>query len=138
MVQIFITSKFIMTSRLKRKLGEIGVDTSSRKANENFCLVCELSSLVSFNGHIPKLFRKRLEHLSHLWKSRRILENSFHCGSKKSESIVSESCSPRTLNLNGQVRDEKGRKRLHGAFTGGWSAGYFNTVGSKEGMFLED
>ncbi|KAG8423518.1 hypothetical protein J3458_000406 [Metarhizium acridum] len=31
------------------------------------------------------------------------------------------------------VRDEKGRKRLHGAFKGGWSAGYFNTVGSKEG-----
>ncbi|KAJ0168072.1 G patch domain-containing protein 1, partial [Colletotrichum tanaceti] len=32
-----------------------------------------------------------------------------------------------------QVRDENGRRRLHGAFTGGWSAGYFNTVGSKEG-----
>jgi G patch domain-containing protein 1 len=32
-----------------------------------------------------------------------------------------------------QVRDEKGRRRLHGAFTGGFSAGYFNTVGSKEG-----
>ncbi|OBR02942.1 G-patch domain containing protein [Colletotrichum higginsianum IMI 349063] len=32
-----------------------------------------------------------------------------------------------------QVRDEHGRRRLHGAFTGGWSAGYFNTVGSKEG-----
>ncbi|KAG6850675.1 hypothetical protein H0H93_010403 [Arthromyces matolae] len=31
------------------------------------------------------------------------------------------------------VRDEKGRRRLHGAFTGGFSAGYFNTVGSKEG-----
>lgn len=31
------------------------------------------------------------------------------------------------------VRDERGRKRLHGAFTGGFSAGYFNTVGSKEG-----
>ncbi|KAG5915867.1 hypothetical protein E4U42_007890 [Claviceps africana] len=31
------------------------------------------------------------------------------------------------------MRDEKGRRRLHGAFTGGWSAGYFNTVGSKEG-----
>ena len=28
-----------MTSRLKRKLGELGIDTSSRKANENFCLV---------------------------------------------------------------------------------------------------
>ncbi|EMR64520.1 putative g patch domain-containing protein 1 protein [Eutypa lata UCREL1] len=32
-----------------------------------------------------------------------------------------------------EVRDERGRKRLHGAFTGGFSAGYFNTVGSKEG-----
>ncbi|KAF2486788.1 hypothetical protein BDY17DRAFT_292114 [Neohortaea acidophila] len=32
-----------------------------------------------------------------------------------------------------EVTDEHGRKRLHGAFTGGWSAGYFNTVGSKEG-----
>ncbi|KAI0113384.1 DUF1604-domain-containing protein [Daldinia grandis] len=32
-----------------------------------------------------------------------------------------------------EVRDERGRKRLHGAFTGGWSAGYFNTVGSKDG-----
>lgn len=27
----------------------------------------------------------------------------------------------------------KGTKRLHGAFEGGFSAGYFNTVGSKEG-----
>ncbi|ORX93655.1 DUF1604-domain-containing protein [Basidiobolus meristosporus CBS 931.73] len=32
-----------------------------------------------------------------------------------------------------EVRDEKGRRRFHGAFTGGFSAGYFNTVGSKEG-----
>ncbi|KAJ1082895.1 hypothetical protein NDU88_003058, partial [Pleurodeles waltl] len=32
------------------------------------------------------------------------------------------------------VKDEKGRyKRFHGAFTGGFSAGYYNTVGSKEG-----
>ncbi|CAG8761067.1 11679_t:CDS:2, partial [Acaulospora colombiana] len=31
-----------------------------------------------------------------------------------------------------EVRDEQGRRRLHGAFTGGFSAGYFNTVGSKE------
>ncbi|KAF2120495.1 hypothetical protein BDV96DRAFT_485147 [Lophiotrema nucula] len=31
------------------------------------------------------------------------------------------------------VTDDKGRRRLHGAFTGGFSAGYFNTVGSKEG-----
>lgn len=27
------------SARLKRKLGDLGVDTSSRKANENFCLV---------------------------------------------------------------------------------------------------
>ncbi|KAG0649867.1 G patch domain-containing 1 [Hyphodiscus hymeniophilus] len=32
-----------------------------------------------------------------------------------------------------EVRDDRGLKRLHGAFTGGFSAGYFNTVGSKEG-----
>ncbi|MBW0481190.1 hypothetical protein O181_020905 [Austropuccinia psidii MF-1] len=32
-----------------------------------------------------------------------------------------------------EVKDEQGRRRLHGAFTGGFSAGYFNTVGSKEG-----
>ncbi|CAG8754494.1 6731_t:CDS:2, partial [Cetraspora pellucida] len=31
------------------------------------------------------------------------------------------------------VRDEQGLRRFHGAFKGGWSAGYFNTVGSKEG-----
>ena len=32
-----------------------------------------------------------------------------------------------------EARDEKGKKRLHGAFTGGFSAGYYNSVGSKEG-----
>lgn len=30
--------------------------------------------------------------------------------------------------------DEQGRRRFHGAFTGGFSAGYFNTVGSKVGF----
>lgn len=29
-----------------------------------------------------------------------------------------------------QVRDDQGRQRLHGAFTGGFSAGHYNTVGS--------
>ncbi|KAF6775331.1 hypothetical protein AHF37_05066 [Paragonimus kellicotti] len=33
-----------------------------------------------------------------------------------------------------RILNEKGRPlRFHGAFTGGFSAGYFNTVGSKEG-----
>ncbi|EYU41032.1 hypothetical protein ABFS82_07G095700 [Erythranthe guttata] len=32
-----------------------------------------------------------------------------------------------------EVTDEEGRRRFHGAFTGGYSAGYYNSVGSKEG-----
>ena len=32
------------------------------------------------------------------------------------------------------VRDDRGRRRFHGAFTGGFSAGYWNTVGSAEGF----
>jgi len=31
------------------------------------------------------------------------------------------------------VTDERGKQRFHGAFTGGFSAGYFNSVGTKEG-----
>lgn len=33
----------------------------------------------------------------------------------------------------GRVVDEQGRRRLHGAWRGGFSAGYYNTVGSAEG-----
>ena len=29
------------------------------------------------------------------------------------------------------VTDEQGRRRFHGAFTGGFSAGYYNTCGSE-------
>ena len=36
---------------------------------------------------------------------------------------------------NQVVTDERGRRRFHGAFTGGFSAGYFNTVGSREGIW---
>ncbi len=32
-----------------------------------------------------------------------------------------------------EARDAQGRRRFHGAFSGGFSAGYYNTVGSKEG-----
>eukprot|EP01051_Picozoa_sp_SAG22_P022062 SAG22_NODE_5135_length_1079_cov_2.055102_1_plen_250_part_10 len=34
---------------------------------------------------------------------------------------------------NQEVVDAEGKRRFHGAFTGGFSAGYFNSVGSKEG-----
>uniref|UniRef100_A0AAV1TGV3 G-patch domain-containing protein n=1 Tax=Peronospora matthiolae TaxID=2874970 RepID=A0AAV1TGV3_9STRA len=32
-----------------------------------------------------------------------------------------------------EVTDAQGRRRFHGAFTGGFSAGYYNSVGSQEG-----
>ncbi|KAI0714194.1 hypothetical protein C8T65DRAFT_707738 [Cerioporus squamosus] len=82
-----------MTSRLKRKLNDLGVDTASSKANESFCLI---------GTPLPPLEKsKDTGEFVPLWKQ--------------------------------DVRDEKGRRRLHGAFTGGFSAGYFNSVGSKEG-----
>ena len=33
-----------------------------------------------------------------------------------------------------EATDDQGRRRFHGAFTGGYSAGFFNTVGSLEGF----
>ena len=45
------------------------------------------------------------------------------------EQIVS-----RKPELDLTVRDSKGRRRFHGAFTGGFSAGHFMTVGSEEGF----
>ncbi|WIA14052.1 hypothetical protein OEZ85_002606 [Tetradesmus obliquus] len=49
-------------------------------------------------------------------------------GSKKDPALT------RSLPVHQQeVTDEQGRRRFHGAFTGGYSAGYYNTVGSKEG-----
>ncbi|KAF8628699.1 hypothetical protein AX17_005922 [Amanita inopinata Kibby_2008] len=81
------------SNRLKRKLGELGIDTSSKRANESFCLI---------GTPLPPLEKsKDTGEFVPLWQQ--------------------------------EVRDEKGRRRLHGAFTGGFSAGYFNTVGSKEG-----
>ncbi|THH12066.1 hypothetical protein EW145_g253 [Phellinidium pouzarii] len=82
-----------MTSRLKRKLNDLGVDTAGSKATENFCLI---------GTPLPLLDKSRdTGEFVPIWKQ--------------------------------DVRDEKGRRRLHGAFTGGFSAGYFNSVGSKEG-----
>ncbi len=34
------------------------------------------------------------------------------------------------------VTDEQGRRRFHGAFTGGFSAGYYNTCGSEVSEYL--
>lgn len=40
----------------------------------------------------------------------------------------------RMKKLKSGATDDNGRLRLHGAFTGGFSAGYFNTVGTTEGF----
>ncbi|KAJ7308576.1 hypothetical protein DFH08DRAFT_975170 [Mycena albidolilacea] len=86
-----------MSSQLK-KLGNLGVDPSSARANESFCLI---------GTPLPPLEKsKDTGEFVPLWKQ--------------------------------DVRDEQGRKRLHRAFTGGFSAGYFNTVKASEavGMVL--
>lgn len=44
--------------------------------------------------------------------------------------IEDASSLPKKQELDQTVRDENGRRRLHGAFTGGFSAGYWNTVGT--------
>lgn len=43
--------------------------------------------------------------------------------------IEDKSVAIKKQELDQTVRDENGRRRLHGAFTGGFSAGYWNTVG---------
>ncbi|WJX90160.1 hypothetical protein P8452_72087 [Trifolium repens] len=54
--------------------------------------------------------------------------------SRKKKAIAESSGQLRTLPAwKQEVRDDEGRRRFHGAFTGGYSAGYYNTVGSKEG-----
>ncbi|KAM1186657.1 hypothetical protein ACFX1Q_016562 [Malus domestica] len=54
--------------------------------------------------------------------------------SRKKKSVAEASGNLRTLvPWKQEVRDEEGRRRFHGAFSGGFSAGYYNTVGSKEG-----
>lgn len=48
--------------------------------------------------------------------------------------MIDEVPKKKPVNIADQiVVDENGRRRFHGAFTGGFSAGYYNTVGSKEG-----
>lgn len=48
--------------------------------------------------------------------------------------ITDEIPRKKPLTLEEQVvKDKHGRRRFHGAFTGGFSAGFYNTVGSLEG-----
>ncbi|KAG8654276.1 hypothetical protein MANES_05G117300v8 [Manihot esculenta] len=62
------------------------------------------------------------------------IEREEELTSRKKKAIAEASGHLRTLpSWKQEVRDEEGRRRFHGAFTGGFSAGYYNTVGSKEG-----
>ncbi|KAF2298862.1 hypothetical protein GH714_028383 [Hevea brasiliensis] len=62
------------------------------------------------------------------------IEREEELTSRKKKAVAEASGHLRTLpSWKQEVRDEEGRRRLHGAFTGGFSAGYYNTVGSKEG-----
>ncbi|KAK9278310.1 hypothetical protein L1049_027875 [Liquidambar formosana] len=62
------------------------------------------------------------------------IEREEEITSRKKKSVAEASGNLRSLvPWKQEVRDEEGRRRFHGAFTGGYSAGYYNTVGSKEG-----
>ncbi|KAK4801265.1 hypothetical protein SAY86_021752 [Trapa natans] len=62
------------------------------------------------------------------------IEREEDHSSRKKKALAESSGNLRSLPAwKQEVRDEEGRRRLHGAFTGGFSAGYYNTVGSKEG-----
>ncbi|KAF7136331.1 hypothetical protein RHSIM_Rhsim08G0139200 [Rhododendron simsii] len=62
------------------------------------------------------------------------IEREEEVTSRKKKAVAEASGLLRTLPpWKQEVTDEEGRRRFHGAFTGGYSAGYYNTVGSKEG-----
>ncbi|PIA39560.1 hypothetical protein AQUCO_02600186v1 [Aquilegia coerulea] len=62
------------------------------------------------------------------------IEREEDLTSRKKKSVAEASGQLRTVvPWQQEVRDEEGRRRFHGAFTGGFSAGYYNSVGSKEG-----
>ncbi|XP_023000780.1 G patch domain-containing protein TGH [Cucurbita maxima] len=62
------------------------------------------------------------------------IEREEEINSRKKKSVADASGTMRSLpSWKQEVRDEEGRRRFHGAFTGGFSAGHYNTVGSKEG-----
>ncbi|GJP70990.1 hypothetical protein CLOP_g1882 [Closterium sp. NIES-67] len=64
----------------------------------------------------------------------RALERVEDVGVRKLRAAVAEGRAKQIVPVwQQEARDDAGRRRFHGAFTGGFSAGYFNTVGTKEG-----
>ncbi|CAI5942382.1 unnamed protein product [Closterium sp. NIES-64] len=63
----------------------------------------------------------------------RALEREEGAGGRKLHLAVAEGRAKQAVPpWQQEARDDEGRRRFHGAFTGGFSAGYFNSVGSKE------
>ncbi|ESO90331.1 hypothetical protein LOTGIDRAFT_218024, partial [Lottia gigantea] len=61
-------------------------------------------------------------------------EDSFIVIGKQVEQLEDDEARKKRVSVKDlPVTDDKGRQRFHGAFTGGFSAGYFNSVGTKEG-----
>ena len=61
------------------------------------------------------------------------LENEFESKSYRRQ-VKDPSVARQLPAWRQEVTDGEGRRRFHGAFTGGFSAGYYNTVGSREGF----
>ncbi|XP_050397514.1 G patch domain-containing protein 1 [Patella vulgata] len=61
-------------------------------------------------------------------------EESFVIIGKQVEQLEEDEARKKPVSVHDlPFKDSKGRQRFHGAFTGGFSAGYFNSVGTKEG-----
>ena len=102
--------------------------------------------MISRNSRVWSYRNRRLEDRSagilsqHAYGSRPILkmadsdEDTFASFGTPFEILEEDAPRKKAVPIHEQiVTDTEGRRRFHGAFTGGFSAGYFNTVGTKEG-----
>lgn len=120
-----------MTSRLKHKLELENINLKSAYLNESFVQVSH------FTFESEEWWKSRPDSVDRHAAARTCRDQEgqaricarMAAGSDSSNTLACLGASLTPV----QVRDEKGRRRFHGAFTGGFSAGYYNTVGSKEG-----
>ena len=63
-------------------------------------------------------------------------DESVTFGKHLKEIVEGEAIRKRPISVEEQiVTDENGKRRFHGAFTGGFSAGFFNTVDTPQGWY---
>jgi len=57
-----------------------------------------------------------------------VIDGCMQCNNSASYFLEQIAAAKKPVRIEDQeVRDENGRRRFHGAFTGGFSAGYYNT-----------